>query len=136
MPSVNFSFDAYNDEQVRLMEEMCILVDENDKKIGADTKKNCVRRAAQRKLQHELGIKPHQVPIDDFTFLTRIHYLAPSDGIWGEHETAFIDSKSLHLVDYVLIIRANVDIEINPNEVKAVEYLSLEELRLKFENPG
>ncbi|CAG8503444.1 21736_t:CDS:2 [Racocetra persica] len=189
MPSVNFSFDAYNDEQVRLMEEMCILVDDNDKKIGADTKKNChvmeninkgllhrafsvflfnsenklllqqrsdekitfpslwtntccshplntpleldendqvgVRRAAQRKLQHELGIKPHQAPIDDFVFLTRIHYLAPSDGIWGEHE-----------IDYVLIIRADVDTEINSNEVKAVEYLSLEELRLKFENPG
>jgi isopentenyl-diphosphate Delta-isomerase len=44
------------------------------------------RRAAQRKLQHELGIKPEQVPLDKFTFLTRIHYLAPSDGAWGEHE--------------------------------------------------
>jgi isopentenyl-diphosphate delta-isomerase len=45
-----------------------------------------VRRAAQRKLEHELGIKPEKVPIDDFVFLTRIHYLAPSDGLWGEHE--------------------------------------------------
>ncbi|CAG8460624.1 16409_t:CDS:2, partial [Dentiscutata heterogama] len=84
-----------------------------------------VRRAAQRKLRHELGIKPHQVPIDNFVFLTRIHYVAPSDGIWGEHE-----------IDYVLIIRADVDLDLNPNEVKAVEYLSLEELTQKFENPG
>lgn len=44
------------------------------------------RRAAQRKLEHELGIKPEKVPLDDFVFLTRIHYLAPSDGLWGEHE--------------------------------------------------
>lgn len=45
-----------------------------------------VRNAAQRKLDHELGIKAEQVPIDKFKYLTRIHYLAPSDGQWGEHE--------------------------------------------------
>ena len=45
-----------------------------------------VRRAAVRKLDQELGIKSSQVPIDDFKFLTRIHYKAPSDGKWGEHE--------------------------------------------------
>lgn len=31
----------YDEEQVRLMEEMCIVVNENDEKIGADTKKIC-----------------------------------------------------------------------------------------------
>lgn len=46
-----------------------------------------VKRAAQRKLDHELGIKKEQVPIEDFHFLTRIHYKAPSDGKWGEHES-------------------------------------------------
>ncbi len=45
-----------------------------------------VRVAASRKLEHELGIPPSQTPVDDFQYLTRIHYLAPSDGIWGEHE--------------------------------------------------
>jgi isopentenyl-diphosphate Delta-isomerase len=45
-----------------------------------------VKRAAQRKLDHELGIKPEQVPLEKFRFLTRIHYKAPSDGKWGEHE--------------------------------------------------
>ena len=39
-----------------------------------------------RKLPHELGVKPEEMKADDFTFLTRIHYLAPSDGLWGEHE--------------------------------------------------
>jgi isopentenyl-diphosphate delta-isomerase len=46
-----------------------------------------VKNAAQRKLGHELGIKSAQVPIEKFKFLTRIHYLAPSDGKWGEHES-------------------------------------------------
>jgi isopentenyl-diphosphate delta-isomerase len=46
-----------------------------------------VKRAAQRKLHHELGIKKEQVPIEKFNFLARIHYLAPSDGKWGEHES-------------------------------------------------
>ena len=46
-----------------------------------------VKRAAQRKLDHELGIKKEQVPIENFHFLTRIHYKAPSDGKWGEHES-------------------------------------------------
>lgn len=46
-----------------------------------------VKRAAQRKLQHELGIQPAQVPIENFRFLARIHYLAPSNGQWGEHES-------------------------------------------------
>jgi isopentenyl-diphosphate delta-isomerase type 1 len=49
-----------------------------------------VRRAAQRKLDHELGIKAAQVPIDDFRFLTRIHYVSPSDGKWGEHESQYM----------------------------------------------
>jgi isopentenyl-diphosphate delta-isomerase len=31
----------YDQEQVRLMEEMCIVIDENDKRIGADSKKTC-----------------------------------------------------------------------------------------------
>ena len=47
-----------------------------------------MKRAAQRKLEHELGIAPASVPLDMFQFLTRIHYLAPSTGLWGEHESA------------------------------------------------
>jgi isopentenyl-diphosphate delta-isomerase len=45
-----------------------------------------VRVAASRKLEHELGIPRSQTPVDQFQYLTRIHYLAPSDGMWGEHE--------------------------------------------------
>ena len=45
-----------------------------------------VKRAAVRKLDQELGIKSTQISIENFKFLTRIHYKAPSDGKWGEHE--------------------------------------------------
>lgn len=63
-----------------------------------------VRRAAQRKLNHELGIKAKQVPLDRFEFLTRIHYKAPSDGKWGEHESklasaSLIQSRVLNRCD-------------------------------------
>ena len=49
-----------------------------------------VRVAASRKLEHELGIPQSQTPVDEFQYLTRIHYLAPSNGLWGEHEGAFV----------------------------------------------
>ena len=39
MPEINTSH--LNEKQVQLLAEMCILIDENDNKIGADTKKNC-----------------------------------------------------------------------------------------------
>lgn len=47
------------------------------------------KKAAQRKMEHELGIPADQVPLDKFQFLTRIHYLAPGDGPWGEHESRY-----------------------------------------------
>lgn len=79
------------------------------------------KRAAQRKLDHELGIPAGQVPVEKFEYLTRIHYLAPSDGKWGEHE-----------IDYILFIKADVDLDVNPNEVKDVKYVSSEELKQMF----
>jgi isopentenyldiphosphate isomerase len=98
-----------------------------------------VKRAAQRKLEQELGIDPkvsfftypeltrtklafltQDVPLDCFTFLTRVHYEAPCDDqIWGEHE-----------VDHVLIAtppRQPV-LRTNSNEVKAIKWLSPQDL--------
>ncbi|KAG0166452.1 isopentenyl-diphosphate delta-isomerase idi1 [Apophysomyces sp. BC1034] len=180
---------GYDKEQARLMAEMCIVVDKDDKQIGADTKKSChlmeninrgllhrafsvflfdsqnrlllqqrasekitfpdmwtntccshplntmselieedqlgARTAAQRKLQHELGIQADQIPLDRFKFLTRIHYLAPSDGLWGEHE-----------IDYIFFIKADVDVEQNSNEVRDIKYVTPGELRAMFEDPN
>ncbi|KAI9801734.1 MAG: isopentenyl-diphosphate delta-isomerase idi1 [Sarcosagium campestre] len=179
---------GYDEEQIRLMDEVCIVLDEDDKPIGSASKKIChlmknidqgllhrafsvflfdsnnrlllqqratekitfpdmwtntccshplgipgeagaeleaavqgVRVAAQRKLKHELGIEPAQVPLDKFDFLTRIHYKAPSDGKWGEHE-----------IDYILFIKADVTLDINPNEVQATRYVSEGELKEMF----
>lgn len=39
MPEVNT--DHLDEQQVQLLAEMCIVIDENDNKIGAETKKNC-----------------------------------------------------------------------------------------------
>ncbi len=39
MPEVNM--DHLDEKQVQLLAEMCILIDDNDRKIGADSKKNC-----------------------------------------------------------------------------------------------
>ncbi|KAK2067005.1 hypothetical protein P8C59_000775 [Phyllachora maydis] len=182
------ALDGHDEEQIRLMDEVCIVLDDNDKPIGTASKKLChlmtnidkgllhrafsvflfneknelllqqrasekitfpemwtntccshplgvptetgsnltdavigVKRAAQRKLEHELGIKKEQVPLDDFRFLTRIHYKAPSDGKWGEHE-----------IDYILFIKAKVDLEPNKNEVRATQYVTPETLKKLF----
>ncbi|KAF1817439.1 Isopentenyldiphosphate isomerase [Eremomyces bilateralis CBS 781.70] len=183
---------GYDAEQIRLMDEVCIVVDENDVPVGNGSKKTChlmqninkgllhrafsvflfdsenrlllqqratekitfpdmwtntccshplgipgetgvgldasvmgVKRAAQRKLDQELGIKGQQVPLDQFHFLSRIHYVAPSDGKWGEHE-----------IDYILFIKptGQVDVDANPNEVRDAKYVSQEELKAMFED--
>ncbi|CAP71325.1 uncharacterized protein PODANS_6_3020 [Podospora anserina S mat+] len=186
------ALEGHDEEQIRLMDEVCIVTDENDMPIGTASKKLChlmtnidkgllhrafsvflfndknelllqqrasekitfpdmwtntccshplhmasetgsnledsvlgVKNAARRKLDHELGIKKEQVPLEDFHFLTRIHYKAPSDGKWGEHE-----------IDYILFIKANVDLNPSPNEVKDVQYVSAEKLKQLFEDPS
>lgn len=59
-----------------------------------------VKRAAIRKLKHELGIPASQIPIEKFKFLTRLHYWAADtvthgpQSEWGEHE-----------IDYILFIQ-------------------------------
>ena len=106
-----------------------------------DTAVQGVRRAAQRKLDQELGIKAKQVPFEKFQFLTRIHYKAPSNGKWGEHESKMLSSRlnslvltRCSLVDYILFIKADVDHTPNPNEVQDTRYVSEEELKTMFKD--
>ncbi|RLV96361.1 Isopentenyl-diphosphate Delta-isomerase [Spathaspora sp. JA1] len=197
-------FDGHDEEQIRLMEELCIVLDNDDKPVGAGTKKLChlmeninsgllhrafsvflfnedgklllqqradekitfpsmwtntccshplcvpqelgidegsdsgdinkldvavkgAKNAAQRKLDHELGIKYEDVPLENFTYLTRIHYKSPSGegSIWGEHE-----------IDYILILKTKNDIKIdaNYNEVKDFKYVDAKELQEMFKD--
>eukprot|EP00076_Gallus_gallus_P009104 XP_004939224.1 isopentenyl-diphosphate Delta-isomerase 1 isoform X2 [Gallus gallus] len=180
MPEV--STDHLDEQQVQLLAEMCILIDENDRRIGADTKKNChlnenidrgllhrafsvflfntenklllqqrsnakitfpdcftntccshplshpleleendaigVRRAAQRRMKAELGIPMEQVTPEEIFYLTRIHYKAKSDGIWGEHE-----------IDYILFVQKDVTLNPDPNEIQSYCYVTQKELK-------
>ncbi|RKP23055.1 isopentenyl pyrophosphate isomerase, partial [Syncephalis pseudoplumigaleata] len=185
-PEAEVNLANYDAEQARLMEERCIVIDEHDRRIGAESKKTChlmtnidggllhrafsvflfdpqgrlllqqradekitfpaywtntccshplnkedelveedqlgVKRAARRKLEHELGIPFEQVPLDAIKYITRIHYKAASNDIWGEHE-----------IDYVLILQATVDLNINVNEVQSTRYVTREELQTMIE---
>lgn len=174
----------HDDEQVKFMQEPCILVNDLDEVIGSASKKSChlleninqgmlhrafsvflfnsknelllqqrsdakitfpghytntccshplnfelekdeqnamgVKRAAQRKLFHELGITAEQVPLNVFQYVTRIQYKAgnvPYDGTFGENE-----------IDYVLIVNKDVEVCMNSNEVKLVKYVNKEQL--------
>jgi len=182
---------GYDPEQSRLMDERCILVDEQDNALGAADKKTChlmeninkgllhrafsafvfrpsdgklllqqratekitfpdmwtntccshplddfeaekvekdalgVKVAASRKLEHELGIPQSQTPVEEFQYLTKIHYLAPSSGMWGEHE-----------VDYILFLTADVTVTANENEIRDSKYVDKAELQAMFDAPG
>mmetsp|Transcript_6837 Transcript_6837/g.10714 ORF Transcript_6837/g.10714 Transcript_6837/m.10714 type:complete len:302 (+) Transcript_6837:50-955(+) len=70
-----------------------------------------VKRAAVRKLEHELGIPAREVPINDLNVLSRVHYKAPTDHIWGEHE-----------IDYIIFVQKDVSLDLNRNEVNAIRY--------------
>lgn len=188
-------FEGHDEEQIRLMNENCIVLDWNDNAIGAGTKKLChimsniekgllhrafsvfifndrgevllqqrasekitfadlwtntccshplcvddelglkgtledkvsgARTAAIRKLEHELGIPQDEVVSKgEFHFLNRIHYVAPSNGAWGEHE-----------IDYIFLYKLNksetLTVEPNVNEVRDIAWVSKEALKELF----
>ena len=76
-----------------------------------------VKRAAIRKLEHELGISKDSLPLKDFKYMGTIQYLAPGFGGWGEHE-----------IDHVLAIQGTVDLHANPNEVDECRWFNEAEL--------
>ncbi|KAJ8672923.1 hypothetical protein QAD02_004184 [Eretmocerus hayati] len=73
-----------------------------------------IRRAAVRRLGYELGIPSKEIEPEDFHYLTRIHYQAAGDQIWGEHE-----------IDYVLFLLIDkVTLDPNPDEVSETKWIS------------
>ena len=74
-----------------------------------------VRRAAQRRLELELGISSKLVQPEDFHLISRFHYKDKGDGVWGEHE-----------VTYILFLKGDFKIDINENEIDEVRYMSLD----------
>lgn len=43
---------------------------------------------------------------------------------------------TIDTVDYILFIKANVDLNPSPNEVQATQYVSPEKLKAQFEDPS
>mmetsp|Transcript_22536 Transcript_22536/g.59890 ORF Transcript_22536/g.59890 Transcript_22536/m.59890 type:complete len:220 (-) Transcript_22536:599-1258(-) len=83
-----------------------------------------VKRAAVRKLGHELGIKDGEIALEDLAYMGRVWYKAEADGgVWGEHE-----------MDYVLVAQKEVHARPVENEVEEVRYLERAELMEWFEN--
>nr|BAN21111.1 isopentenyl-diphosphate delta isomerase [Riptortus pedestris] len=72
-----------------------------------------IKLAAIRRLHHELGIPKKELSPDDFKYVTRIIYKSLGDNIWGEHE-----------IDYVLLIKKDVSIKPNPEEVSEIRFVS------------
>ncbi|AET41572.1 isopentenyl-diphosphate delta-isomerase IDI1 Ecym_8293 [Eremothecium cymbalariae DBVPG len=191
-------FKGHDEEQIKLMNENCIILDWEDNAIGAGTKKLChlmsnidkgllhrafsvfvfnsegrlllqqrasekitfpdlwtntccshplcvdseigqkgsleakvqgAKVAAVRKLEHELGI-PQDEALERgrFHFLNRIHYMAPSNGPWGEHE-----------IDYILFYKVSdgqqLTVQPNPNEVRNSRWVTQQELKDMFADP-
>jgi isopentenyl-diphosphate delta-isomerase len=91
---------------------------------GDDLSMPGAKHAARRKLRHELGIDPAELPHDDFRFLSRFHYWAADtltygkEAPWGEHE-----------VDYILFVQGDVCMEPNPDEVSEYKYVTPDQLR-------
>lgn len=86
-----------------------------------------IRKAAQRRLNYELGIPTNQIRPENFHYLTRIHYGNTGDGTWGEHE-----------IDYILFLLKDVQLNPNMNEVSEVRYIkrqNLDEEIAKFDAP-
>ena len=77
-----------------------------------------VKRAAQRRVNLELGVGGEEAKVEDITFLTRILYAAPSSGAWGEHE-----------LDYILTLRSDPQLTPDPEEVKAIEWVERRHLQ-------
>lgn len=89
------------------------------------------KHAARRKLLHELGIAPAEVPHEDFRFLSRFHYWAADVLTWGEESP-----WGEHEVDYILFVQADVTLTPNPDEVSEVKYVTQQQLRDMLADPS
>ncbi|VDK68232.1 unnamed protein product [Onchocerca ochengi] len=98
----------------------------NEHEMCTDNNNIGIRRAAKRKLCHELGIDSDYVDIDQMKIIGRFLYKAMSDENWGEYE-----------IDYVIVIR-DFDprqIDLNLEEVEAIAFISsMEELNEILKN--
>ena len=185
MTVVDSELQGYDDVQKEMMEENCIIVDNNDQIIGQDSKINChlnegklhrafsvllfnsnnklliqqradekitfpsiwansccshplyqngeengiegAKNAAVRKLIQELGIQMESITSENLNFVTKMHYKARADKKWVEHE-----------IDYIFVVKRDVQINPNSNEIQKTKYVDKRELEnlFKLSNNG
>jgi isopentenyl-diphosphate delta-isomerase len=180
MPDTTVELQEYDKDQIDMMEENCIIVDNNDNIIGKDTKVNChlgegklhrafsvllfntenklliqkrasekitfpsiwansccshplysnneeegiigAKKAAKRKLSQELGIDTSLIELSDIEYITKMHYRSRADKKWIEHE-----------IDYIFVIKSDVNVNPNPNEIEKTKYVDQNELQSLFD---
>jgi isopentenyl-diphosphate delta-isomerase len=111
-----------------------------------------MKRAAVRKLRHELGIPSECIDPDRLVFVQRFHYWA-ADTVtygpgapWGEHEIDYVffyqartvaenSPEPSSVYDVVDDSRPVLSIRANPDEVSRYEFVSLPELKRRMDEP-
>ena len=76
-----------------------------------------VKNTAVRKMEQELGIPAGTIPADDLQYITRMEYMARMNEVWVEHE-----------IDHIMVVRADVEVSPNPNEIEETKWVSRKEL--------
>lgn len=83
-----------------------------------------VKRATIRRSKYELGIE--DLKPEELKFVNKLAYRAESDGgRWGEAE-----------IDYIFILRKDVELNLNPEEVQSYRYVTKKEMMDLLSNPG
>lgn len=78
-----------------------------------------IKRAVVRRSNFELGTDLSEATLNELKFVNRLAYRAESDGgQWGEAE-----------IDYIFIIRKNLQLKPNPDEVKSYRYVTKDEMK-------
>ncbi|KAM7542717.1 hypothetical protein Aperf_G00000015555 [Anoplocephala perfoliata] len=94
-----------------------------------------VRRAARRKVEHELGIDVSKsLHLEDIHFLTRIKYSAPNEPLKNEWCEREVDYLLVSILPSHLSNTFSSFLNINPNEVADARWISEESLMASFSN--
>ena len=81
------------------------------------------KAAAKRKMEQELGINPQEIDLDNLHYITKMRYKARADEKWIEHE-----------IDYIFVIKCDVDINPNTIEIEDTKYVNPNELESVFQD--
>ena len=79
--------------------------------------------AAKRKMEQELGINSQEIDLDDLHYITKMKYKARADEKWIEYE-----------IDYIFVIKCDVDINPNTIEIEDTKYVNPNELESVFQD--